>query len=159
MKKIEPLKNPLRGEITVPADKSISHRAIMLASLADKPVEIKNFLAAADCLSTISCMKNLGAEIERNGDKVLVSGKIPVPSPQSPVPTLDAGNSGTTVRLLTGLLAGLNISATFTGDESLSRRPMGRIIKPLEQMGAKIFGREQKYLPLEIKPSPKSFSM
>ena len=146
MKTIEPRK-PLRGEITVPGDKSISHRAIMLASLADSPVEVKNFLAGEDCLSTIKCMAALGATIERTGDSLLVKGG----RLKNPTEILDAGNSGTTARLLMGLTAGQNIKATFTGDDSLRRRPMGRIINPLRQMGATILG--EKTLPITILPS------
>jgi len=151
MRTIEPLKEPLHKEITVPGDKSISHRAIMLASISDKIVEIKNFLTGADCLSTIECMKALGVEIERTGSRVLVKGRG-LNGLSEPKDILNAGNSGTTLRLLTGLLSGQNFLTTFTGDESLRRRPMDRIIKPLTKMGAAIAGRRDKYLPLTILP-------
>ncbi len=129
MKKIQPLKN-LRGEIQIPGDKSISHRAVMLSSLGSTPVEIDNFLMGADCLSTIECMRAMG---------------------------LDAGNSGTTLRLLLGLTAPQNFLATFTGDASLRKRPMARVIKPLTEMGAQIFGRnDNQNLPITVcKPARK----
>ena len=150
MRTIEPLKEPLRKELTVPGDKSISHRAVMLASISDKTVEIKNFLTGEDCLSTIACLAAAGVEIERVGSRVLVKG-CGLRGLSEPEKVLDAGNSGTTVRLLTGLMAGQGIKATFTGDESLRRRPMDRIINPLREMGAKIIG--EKVLPITLLPS------
>ena len=150
MRTIEPLKEPLRKEITVPGDKSISHRAIMLSSISDKTVEIRNFLTGEDCLSTIACLKAAGVKIEQTGSRVLVKG-CGLNGLCEPEKILDAGNSGTTVRLLTGLMAGQGIKATFTGDESLRRRPMDRIINPLREMGAKIIG--EKVLPITLLPS------
>ncbi len=155
MKKIFPIKN-LREEITIPGDKSISHRAIMLSSLSDTPVEIENFLAGADCLSTISCMQKMGVEIQIHGDKVFVKGNG-LFGLREPENILDAGNSGTTLRLLLGLTAPQNFLATFTGDSSLRKRPMARVIKPLTEMGASIFGRnDNKNLPITVlKPEKK----
>ena len=140
MKKILPLKN-LREEIFIPGDKSISHRAIMLASLGDTPVEIENFLAGADCLSTVACMKNLGVNIQF-GKKIFVKGNG-LFGLREPENILDAGNSGTTLRLLLGLTAPQNFLVTFTGDSSLKKRPMARVIKPLTEMGAAICGRNE----------------
>ena len=155
MKKILPIKN-LREEISIPGDKSISHRAVMLASLGDTPVEIENFLAGADCLSTVACMKNMGVDIQISGEKVFVKGNglLGLREPEN---ILDAGNSGTTLRLLLGLTAPQNFLVTFTGDSSLKKRPMARVIKPLEEMGASIFGRnDNKNLPITVlKPNKK----
>ena len=155
MKKILPIKN-LREEISIPGDKSISHRAVMLASLGDTPVEIENFLAGADCLSTVACMKNMGVDIQFSGEKVFVKGNG-LHGLREPENILDAGNSGTTLRLLLGLTAPQNFLVTFTGDSSLKKRPMARVIKPLEEMGASIFGRnDNKNLPITVlKPNKK----
>lgn len=155
MKKILPIKN-LREEIFIPGDKSVSHRAIMLASLGSSTVEIENFLAGADCLSTVACMKNLGVDIKIEGEKVFVTGKG-LFGLREPENILDAGNSGTTLRLLLGLTAPQNFLVTFTGDSSLKKRPMARVIKPLAEMGASIFGRnENKNLPITVfKPQKK----
>ena len=147
--KILPIEN-LRGEIQVPGDKSISHRSIIFSSLADSPVEIENFLNGADCLSTVACMKSFGADIKIDGDKVLVKGNG-LHGLREPENVLDAGNSGTTLRLLLGLAAPQNFITTFTGDSSLRKRPMGRVIKPLTEMGASIVGRnENKNLPITV---------
>ena len=147
--KILPIEN-LRGEIQVPGDKSISHRSIIFSSLADSPVEIENFLRGADCLSTVACMKSFGADIKFDGDKVLVKGNG-LHGLREPENVLDAGNSGTTLRLLLGLAAPQNFITTFTGDSSLRKRPMGRVIKPLTEMGASIVGRnENKNLPITV---------
>ena len=155
MKKILPLKK-ICGEIEIPGDKSISHRAIMLSSLGNTPVEVENFLSGADCLSTVDCMKKLGAKIEIVGEKILVTGNG-LHGLTEPENILDAGNSGTTLRLLLGLTAPQNFLVTFTGDDSLRQRPMARVIKPLSEMGAKIFGRnENKNLPITVlKPEKK----
>ena len=155
MKKIFPIEN-LRKEISIPGDKSISHRAVMLSSLADTPVEIENFLAGADCLSTISCMQKMGVEIKISADKVFVKGNG-LFGLREPEDILDAGNSGTTLRILLGLTAPQNFLATFTGDSSLRKRPMARVIKPLAEMGALIFGRnDNKNLPITVlKPEKK----
>ncbi len=150
MKKISPLTHGLRGAIEVPGDKSISHRAIILSSLGDRPVEVTNFLAGADCLSTVACMKALGTIVERIDDRILITGQ----GLHEPDNILDAGNSGTTLRLLMGLLAPQKFLTTFTGDDSLRRRPMARVIKPLSLMGASIVGRNlNRNLPITILPA------
>ncbi len=156
MKKILPMNHGLRGEIEIPGDKSISHRAIMLSSLGSSTVEIENFLSGADCLSTVECMKKLGAKIEMSGEKIFVTGNG-LHGLKEPENILDAGNSGTTLRLLLGLTAPQNFLTTFTGDDSLRQRPMARVIKPLSEMGAKIVGRnENKNLPITVlKPEKK----
>ena len=152
MKKILPLTQSLRGTIEIPGDKSISHRSIILSSLGDSPVEVTNFLAGADCLSTVACMRALGAKIERADDKILITGNG-LHGLHEPENILDAGNSGTTLRLLMGLLAPQKFLATFTGDDSLRRRPMARVIKPLTLMGASIVGRNvNRNLPITIMP-------
>ena len=155
MKKIQPLKN-LHGEIQVPGDKSISHRAIMLASLGSTPGEIENFLMGADCLSTIECMRAMGVNIREHNYKIFVKGKG-MHGLREPENVLDAGNSGTTLRLLLGLTAPQNFIATFTGDASLCKRPMARVIKPLTEMGASIVGRnDNQNLPITVcKPAQK----
>ena len=156
MKKILPLNRGLRGVVEIPGDKSVSHRAIILSSLGNSTVEVSNFLAGADCLSTVNCMKLLGAEIEQSGEKILVKGNG-LNGLREPENILDAGNSGTTLRLLMGLLAPQKFLATFTGDNSLRRRPMGRVITPLSKMGASIVGRNgNKNLPITILPAEKN---
>ena len=127
----------LRGEITVPGDKSISHRAVMFASIAKGVSHISNFLNGADCLATIECFRRLGIEIEQEGDKVTVHGKG-LRGLQAPSAMLEVGNSGTTTRLMAGILAGQNFEAKVSGDESLNSRPMNRIIEPLTQMEANV---------------------
>jgi 3-phosphoshikimate 1-carboxyvinyltransferase len=133
----------LAGTVAVPGDKSLSHRSIMLAGLADTRVEVHNFLAAEDCLSTVSCMRALGVSVDIAPDgRVFVHGKG-LYGLSEPDNVLDAGNSGTTIRLLSGLLAGQSFFSVLTGDDSLRRRPMARVITPLKQMGARILGREK----------------
>lgn len=127
----------LQGEIQVPGDKSISHRAVMFGSLAQGTTEITGFLRGADCLSTISCFRRLGIEIEEKEKEILVHGKG-LHGLCAPKEILDTGNSGTTTRLISGILCGQNFETTLTGDASIQRRPMGRIIEPLSQMGASI---------------------
>lgn len=127
----------LRGEITVPGDKSISHRSVMFGSIARGTTEITGFLQGADCLSTIACFQKMGIEIENRGDTVLVHGKG-LHGLSAPSGILDCGNSGTTTRLISGILAGQTFSSTLTGDASIQKRPMRRIMEPLSMMGAKI---------------------
>ena len=129
--------HPLRGEITVPGDKSISHRAVMFGALAEGTTRVTNFLQGADCLSTISCFRKLGIQIENNTKEILIYGKG-LHGLSAPSEILDTGNSGTTTRLISGILAGQDFSSTLTGDASIQSRPMGRIIKPLSMMGASI---------------------
>ena len=139
----------LRGEITVPGDKSISHRAVLIGSIAEGTTIITNFLRGEDCLSTIKCMRQLGVTIDVEGHSVTVTGKGQHLNPTAE--TLDAGNSGTTVRLLLGILAGQKFSSTLTGDNSLRSRPMLRVAEPLRQMGAIIEGQNGgDKLPLKV---------
>ncbi|MDO4324802.1 MAG: 3-phosphoshikimate 1-carboxyvinyltransferase [bacterium] len=132
----------LRGEITVPGDKSISHRSVMFGSISRGTTEITGFLQGADCLSTIACFQKMGIEIENRGDTVLVHGKG-LHGLCAPSGILDCGNSGTTTRLISGILAGQNFSSTLTGDASIQKRPMRRIMEPLSMMGAKITSLHQ----------------
>lgn len=129
--------NGLKGEVQIPGDKSISHRGIMLGALAKGTTKITNFLQGADCLSTIGCFRQMGIAIENTSDEVLVHGKG-LHGLRAPQDTLDVGNSGTTIRLLSGILAPQAFSATLTGDSSIQARPMKRIMEPLSQMGADI---------------------
>ena len=153
MKKIFKMTHGLRNEIVIPGDKSISHRSIMLSSLGSTPVEITNFLKGADCFSTIACMRAMGVDIEEHETRILVKGNG-LHGLKEPNNVLDAGNSGTTLRLLLGLLSPQNFVTTFTGDDSLRQRPMGRVITPLSMMGANIVGRNQnKNLPITVIPS------
>lgn len=128
---------PLRGEITVPGDKSISHRAVMFGSLAKGTTEIHGFLQGADCLSTISCFEKMGVSIENKGDVVLVHGNG-LHGLKKPETILDCGNSGTTTRLISGILSAQDFDVTLTGDASIQKRPMKRIMEPLSRMGADI---------------------
>lgn len=128
---------PLRGEITIPGDKSISHRSVMLGSIAKGTTEISHFLQGADCLSTISCFRKMGIEIENRGDTVTVYGKG-LRGLIKPDSILDCGNSGTTTRLISGILSAQDFDVTLTGDESIQKRPMKRITEPLSMMGADI---------------------
>ena len=127
----------LKGTITVPGDKSISHRAVMFGALAKGTTRITNFLRGADCLSTIACFQRLGIRIENNADEILIYGKglHGLCAPDSPLYT---GNSGTTTRLISGILAGQNFATELSGDESIQSRPMKRIMVPLSLMGARI---------------------
>ncbi len=127
----------LKGELAVPGDKSISHRGIMLGAISDGVTEITNFLQGADCLSTISCFRKMGISIENEGNVVRIHGKG-LRGLKEPAEILDAGNSGTTTRLISGILCGQNFSCQLTGDDSIQKRPMNRIITPLRQMGADI---------------------
>jgi 3-phosphoshikimate 1-carboxyvinyltransferase len=128
---------PLKGELSVPGDKSISHRAVMFGSLAMGTTEISHFLKGADCLSTISCFRKMGISIEEKDDRVLIRGKG-LRGLSAPGSVLDCGNSGTTTRLISGILSGQAFSSQLTGDASIRKRPMGRIITPLRMMGASI---------------------
>lgn len=143
---------PLRGEITVPGDKSISHRAIMLGALANGTTHITGFLMGDDCLSTIDCFRKMGVQIEITDNEVIVEG-VGLHGLCEPEETLYTGNSGTTTRLLCGILAGQPFTATLNGDASIQKRPMGRIIKPLREMGASIEGKNDNYCPLTLYPS------
>ncbi len=129
--------NSLKGEVRIPGDKSISHRGIMLGALANGTTRITNFLQGADCLSTIDCFRKMGISIENKTNEILVHGKG-LHGLCKPKSILDVGNSGTTTRLISGILAGQDFTSELTGDASIQSRPMGRIIKPLTQMGANI---------------------
>jgi 3-phosphoshikimate 1-carboxyvinyltransferase len=136
----------IEGIITLPGDKSISHRYGMLASIASGRTTIANYSTGADCQSTLACMAELGAKIERrNGSVVIQGGAL-----QEPAALLDAGNSGSTIRMLSGILAAQGFTSRIGGDESLSRRPMARIIGPLSEMGARIEARDGTFPPLTI---------
>jgi 3-phosphoshikimate 1-carboxyvinyltransferase len=139
----------LTGGVEPPGDKSISHRYAMLAGLAEGTSELRHFSAAADCHSTLDCMKALGAEVKVEKDLVRVAG-CGSRGLQAPRRTLDAGNSGTTMRLLAGILAGQQFTSKLTGDESLQKRPMKRVVGPLREMGADIRASEDNFAPLEI---------
>jgi len=139
---------PLGGELTPPGDKSISHRAIILGSLAQGLTTVRGFLPAADTISSLKAMSMLGVPIEINKDTVKIRGKG-IYGLIEPDDIIDAGNSGTTARILTGLLSAQNFFSSITGDEYLRKRPMDRVVKPLSLMGAKIWGRgEGQRLPL-----------
>lgn len=151
VKNVEKNNNGLKGEIVIPSDKSISHRAVMFSSLAKGVTRIENFSKGADCHSTLSVFKSLGVNAEFESEQTLIidssNGLI------APKTELYCGNSGTTMRLISGILAGQNFDSVLTGDESLSKRPMGRVIKPLLQMGAKIEANAQngkEVAPLKI---------
>lgn len=140
----------LRGELTIPGDKSISHRAIMFGALSEGTTEITNFLQGADCLSTISCFQAMGVEIENMIDRVRIHG-AGLHGLKTPQQMLDVGNSGTTTRLISGILAGQAFTSTLNGDASIQKRPMKRIIDPLTQMGADIRSiHDNGCAPLEI---------
>lgn len=134
------------GSVKVPGDKSISHRAVMLGSLADGTTEITGFLKGADCLSTIDCFRKMGIDIDVNGENVTVKGNG-LKGLKKPQDMLYTGNSGTTTRLLCGILSAQDFDTSITGDASIQKRPMGRVTKPLSLMGAKI---ENEYCPLYI---------
>jgi 3-phosphoshikimate 1-carboxyvinyltransferase len=150
----------IRADIHVPGDKSISHRAIMIGSLAKGETIVKGFLPSADCLATVECMRGLGTEIKikneklkiKNECKVIINGKG-LSELEQPKEILNVGNSGTTIRLITGILSGQSFISKITGDESIQKRPMRRIVTPLREMGASIEGRvagDNVYAPLKI---------
>lgn len=142
----------LKGEVTIPGDKSISHRSIMLGSIALGTTEITHFLEGADCLSTIDCFRKMGVEIERKPSSILVHGKG-LRGLTAPASTLNVGNSGTTTRLISGILSGQNYATTLSGDDSLNSRPMKRIMTPLNTMGAHIRSlNDNGCAPLHIRP-------
>ncbi|MBT2642043.1 3-phosphoshikimate 1-carboxyvinyltransferase [Bacillus sp. ISL-41] len=140
----------LDGQVKVPGDKSISHRAVMFGSIANGVTRIENFLPGEDCLSTISCFRQLGVEIAQNGSDVTVTGKGTDGLSQTDE-KLYVGNSGTTIRLMMGILSGLPFKSTLEGDESIARRPMTRVTLPLGKMGASITGRNNgEFTPLTV---------
>lgn len=146
---ITPAKH-LSGEVRVPGDKSISHRSIIIGSIAKGDTFITNFLKAEDCMRTIDCFRKMGIDIDFEDSGVVVKGKG-LNGLHEPSNVFDVGNSGTTIRLLLGLLAAQKFHSTLTGDESIRRRPMGRVVEPLKKMGAAIHGRQRDTLaPLTI---------
>ncbi len=140
----------LTGSLQVPGDKSISHRYAILAALAKGTTEIRNFSSAVDCASTLGCLRRLGVEIRTEADRVRIAGAGLAGLKRS-WRALDAGNSGTTMRLMMGVLAGQPFTSKLTGDDSLRRRPMRRVMEPLAQMGAQIAAREGGFAPLEVR--------
>lgn len=138
----------LRGKIKLPGDKSISHRAAIFASLANGETRIENFATSADCLSTLNCLQNLGVKIRRENSDVFIKG-VGKNGLTEPSEKLDCGNSGTTMRLLAGVLAGQNFDSVLIGDDSLKKRPMRRIIEPLTKMNAEI-SADKNCAPLRI---------
>lgn len=145
--------NALKGSISIPGDKSISHRAIMFGALAKGTTRVQNFLQGADCLSTIDCFRKLGIEIENHPEEILIHGKG-LHGLSAPASRLEVGNSGTTTRLISGILAGQNFTTELNGDASIQSRPMKRIIEPLRMMGANIESlRKNDCAPLRIEPA------
>ena len=142
----------LRGALSVPGDKSISHRAVMFNAIAEGKAEITHFLPGADCLSTIACFRAMGVQIEQHADRVVVHG-VGLRGLREPSDVLDCGNSGTTLRLMTGLLAGIDgMYAVLTGDASLRSRPQRRIVDPLRALGAVLDGRQHGALaPISVR--------
>jgi len=154
-KTVDPARS-ISGVVELPGDKSISHRYAILAALARGRSEISHYSEAADCQSTLDCLERLGVGVERtgrNGDAEVVIAGAGTDGLRVARRSLDAGNSGTTMRLLTGVLAGQHFNSILTGDSSLRRRPMRRVIEPLERMGARIQAREANFAPLEIRGS------
>jgi 3-phosphoshikimate 1-carboxyvinyltransferase len=141
---------PLSGIAALPGDKSISHRYAMLAAIAEGTSVFRHFAASRDCHSTLECLKSLGVDVQESGETVTIQG-CGLHGLRAPDRVLDAGNSGTTIRLLSGILAGYPFESSITGDESLSNRPMGRVIQPLQLMGAAIESRERGLPPLRIR--------
>jgi len=136
------------GSVRLPGDKSISHRYAMLGAIAEGATRLENFSTGADCASTLACLHTLGVKWERNGSSVVIHGRgSKLEAPRS---RLDCGNSGSTIRMLSGILAGQEFTSELAGDESLSRRPMARVIKPLEMMGARIEANDGGRPPLRI---------
>lgn len=151
---VEKIKKGLKGELVIPGDKSVSHRSVMFSALGDTPVRIKNFLPSADCLSTVGVMRSLGAKVDIISPTELVVTGNGLHGLKEPETVLDAGNSGTTLRLMMGMLAPQAFVSVFTGDSSLHKRPMGRVIKPLSHMGANIVGRAgNTKLPIAVVPA------
>ncbi len=144
---IKPAKNIL-GAIRLPGDKSISHRYAMLAAIAEGTTRLSNFSSGADCASTLSCVRQLGCKVQREAQMIEIEGLERLRQPQE---SLDCGNSGSTMRMLSGILAGQDFECDLHGDESLSRRPMGRIMTPLRQMGAEITSAASDRPPLHIR--------
>ncbi len=150
--KLHPSK-PLHGTITVPGDKSVSHRSVMLGALADGVTHVSGFLMGEDCLSTIDCFRKMGVTVEIGDDHTVTVHGVGLHGLHEPSERLYTGNSGTTTRLISGILSGQSFPVSLTGDASIEKRPMGRVIVPLRQMGAEINGIDDKFCPLTIRPS------
>ncbi len=147
-------KPSLKGTLTIPGDKSVSHRSIMFGSIATGKTTVDGFLLGEDCLSTIDCFRKLGVKIDVEGTNVAIDSPG-IDGWQEPTEVLYTGNSGTTTRLMLGILAGSNVHTVMTGDASIGKRPMRRVIDPLRQMGAHITGRaDGQYTPLAIQGTP-----
>src|SRR5258705_2847750 len=144
---MRPARN-VSGSLGLPGDKSISPRYAMLAAIAEGTTRLENFSTGADCASTLACMQALGADVRRSENRVEIGGRGPILQP--PASPLDCGNSGSTMRMLSGILAGQEFTSELIGDESLSRRPMARIIAPLEMMGARITAQSGGRPPLGV---------
>lgn len=140
----------LSGSVRLPGDKSISHRYAMLGAIAEGTTRIRNYASGADCGSTLECLRGLGVSVERDGSEVTIGGRG-LDGVQETAGVLDAGNSGSTIRMLSGILAGQPFTTCITGDESLARRPMERIMRPLTEMGASIQARDGRFPPLSIR--------
>ncbi|EUJ31075.1 3-phosphoshikimate 1-carboxyvinyltransferase [Listeria cornellensis] len=154
-------KQGLNGTIRVPGDKSISHRSIMFGALAEGTTTVTNFLMGEDCLSTIGVFRALGVSIDVSEGKIVVQGKG-WDGLQKPAETLDVGNSGTTIRLMLGILAGRSFDATIEGDASIAKRPMGRVMNPLREMGATFEAKEANFAPVKVigtKLSPMEYTL
>jgi 3-phosphoshikimate 1-carboxyvinyltransferase len=139
----------ISGSLSLPGDKSISHRYALIGAIAEGDTRIANYSTGADCHSTLGCVRALGIEVEGAGTEITIHGKG-LDGLRPPAHDLDAGNSGSTIRMLSGILAGQTFPSRIFGDESLSRRPMQRVMKPLGQMGARIDAREGQFPPLRI---------
>src|SRR5881397_2421173 len=143
----------LSGLMRLPGDKSISHRYALLAAIADGPSRLHHYASSQDCHSTLKCLQGLGVSVQADGNTVTIEGRG-LRGLSAPRTTLDAANSGTTIRLLSGILAGHPFDSCITGDESLQRRPMGRILQPLRMMGASVECRDEELPPLTIRGGP-----
>jgi len=146
-------RNKLKGTIRLPGDKSISHRAVMLGSLAQGKIEVEGFLAAEDCLNTMRAFQSMGIEIKQDNNHLVIHGQG-LHGLKKPKEIIDVGNSGTTIRLILGILSAQEFNSRITGDESIRRRPMKRVIEPLTQMGAKIVAQKENFAPLQIYGNP-----
>jgi 3-phosphoshikimate 1-carboxyvinyltransferase len=151
-KSVSPARH-VSGTIRLPGDKSISHRYGMLSSIAEGTSQLENYSTGQDCHSTLGCFSAMGIQVTKDGTSITVEGKG-LDGLQAPTVELDAGNSGSTIRMMSGILAAQPFTSRIGGDESLSKRPMARIMKPLAEMGAKISARDGQYPPLEITGGP-----
>lgn len=151
-KSVSPARH-VSGTLHLPGDKSISHRYGMLSSIAEGTSQLENYSTGEDCHSTLGCFQAMGIEVTKNGTSITVEGGG-LGGLKAPPADLDAGNSGSTIRMISGILAAQPFTSRIGGDESLSRRPMGRIMKPLAEMGAHITGRDEHFPPLEITGGP-----